>query len=437
MLVSELKNCILKNIDSKHIDWKKTENFIHQLGENINDVVDEDDTFLSELYGHVRNGKDAVELTKLFLHYGYDVAANNGFNGYACLNRLCWSFYDHHILHVAEILIDAGADCGSDLSEEYEDEASSVISSIAWCSGEWMTGNYQGGNIFEAYYEMISRKIYNKPYKGIRSFRDSVGKTINKILKLSAKDSDCIGTSPNVFDGRLVFIADDVALVAEPNVEYMINPYYLDGDYIVEDVSWFYKGIIGSKIKGLRFESSSFATISFDNGKRLSFMSAYYDLEKEHRAGLCYLRDKRETLKLQSGMIISEFLFTGGWTFSDECRVYDLDNIFIKTNEKYYHLYSNGSAYSSHSLKIEEIPSAWAKRLTRTFRHINVSVETVEYIQDSLKWIEFHTQNGYLYICVDTFEKMQMYHSKKRIDDPLTGGNYTFDKNLDKIDFID
>lgn len=437
MSISKLKNSIHKSIDTKHIDWDKTENYIQQLGKNINDVVDEDDTFLSELYEYVHNGKDALELTKLFLQYGYDVTANNGFNGSACLHRLCWSFYDHYILHVAEILIDAGADCGSDTSEDSENEPSGVIASIDWCSGEWMTGNFQGANIFEAYYEMVYRKIHNKPYKGIRSFRDSVGKTITKVLKLSLDSCDDVPSSPNVFNGRLVFIADDVALVAEPNVEYMINPYYLDGDYIVEDVSWFYNGIIGSKIKGLRFESNSFATISFDNGKRLSFMSAYYDLEKEHRSGLCYLRENREVLKLHPGVIISEFLFTGGWAFSDECRVYDLNNIFIKTNEKYYHLYSKGSAYGSHSLKIEEIPSAWAKRLTRTVRHTNVSVEAVKYVQDSLKWIEFHTQNGYLYICVDTFENMQMYHSKKRLDDPLTGGNYTFDKNLDKIDFID
>ena len=75
-------------------------------------------------------------------------------------------------------------------------------------------------------------------------------------------------------------------------------------------------------------------------------------------------------------------------------------------------------------------------QLTRTIRYNNIKIETVEYIQDSLKWIELHTQNGYLYICVDAVEKMQMYHSKKRIEEPLTGGNYTFDKNLDKIDFI-
>lgn len=438
MTVSELKICIRKNIDSKCVDWTIIEEYISRLGENINDVIDEEDTFLSDLYPDVHNGYNAVKLTELFLRYGYDVSANNGFNGAACLHRLCFSFYDHYILHIAELLIDAGADCTIDIynDSDSDDELSGVLKTIEWKSGDWMTGAFYSANIFEAYCEMVNRKIQNKPYKGIRSFRDVVGKTVNKVLRLSYKDGKGAEYLPNAFDGRLVFITDDGALTAEPYIAYMVNPYYLDGDFITEDVSWFYKDIIGAKIKGLRFASDSFAAINFENGKSISFINAYYDSEKEHKAGLCYLRNTGEVLKLHEKMVVQEFLFTDSVTFSDKCRVYELGGIFLKIEGKYYHIYSKGVNYGSHSLRAEEIPKEWTERLRRTVKYKNVKIESVGYVQDSLKWIEINVEDSYLYICTDIFEKINLFRSVHKIENPMNGGNDTFDKNLEKIDFI-
>jgi len=439
MNISILKEKIEKAVSPKRIDWAKTEEYIRQLGDNINDIEDGDDSFLSNLYCYIRNGRDAVKLTELFLHYGYDVSANNGFNGAACLQRLCYSLGDHYILHVAEMLIDAGADCTLDIDEPSsidDNDPPGVLSCIGWRLGDWMTGEFYYANIIEAYSQMVIRKTENKPYKGIRSFRDFVGKTVNKVLRLSWRDSNGTELPHNAFDGGLVLIADDAALVAQPYIEFVVNPYYLDENFIAEDVSDCYKEIIGTQIRGLRFESSTFATISFENGKRLSFMSAWYDSEKDHQACLCYLRSSNDMLKLHSGAVINELLFTVGRTFSDACRIHELSNFFFRISEKYYHVYSKGRSYGSHSLRIEEIPSEWAERLKLTVKDKDVTVESAKYVQDSLKWIELKTDNGYLYICVDTFEEMNFFKSKTKIENPLEDVWDKFDKNLEKIDYI-
>ena len=57
MTVCEIKDAIRKIARAKEPNRDELDRYIRQLGENINDIVDEDDTFLSELYTYVRNGR--------------------------------------------------------------------------------------------------------------------------------------------------------------------------------------------------------------------------------------------------------------------------------------------------------------------------------------------------------------------------------------------
>lgn len=86
-IISNLEDIFL----AKKIDWAVVESLIEALGENINDAIDDDVTILSELFWGIGSGKGdiVVKLTELFLKHGYDVSANDGLNGAACLYALC------------------------------------------------------------------------------------------------------------------------------------------------------------------------------------------------------------------------------------------------------------------------------------------------------------------------------------------------------------
>lgn len=202
---------LVSEISQSCIDWDRVELLIKELGTKINERYDDGDSLLSFLYPYVRSGKAALELTERFLSNGYDVSANAGFNGSACLHRLCRSFYDHYILPVAQRLLEAGADSSLNIYGDKEEEG--VLDSIGSKSGYWVFGYFDSANIFEAYYKMVQRKEEGKPYKGIRAFRDSVGQKI------------------------------------------ILNPYFDEGDALIEDLSEAYSDIIGSRIRSLRFES--------------------------------------------------------------------------------------------------------------------------------------------------------------------------------------
>ncbi len=53
-----------------------------------------------------------VDIIKIFLRYGYDMRAYSGKIGAACLKSLVYSGFKEHLMEVAQILIDNGADPG-------------------------------------------------------------------------------------------------------------------------------------------------------------------------------------------------------------------------------------------------------------------------------------------------------------------------------------
>ena len=141
-------------ISKKVINWDEVELIIESLGNHINDKYSDyscdDGTILSELYidSHsYERGEILVKLTRLFLKYGYDVHANNDFNGAICLHNLCWASYDKYVLHAAELLLNAGANTHINVKEDFED---GILNSISWKLVYWNLGYYETSNMFEA-----------------------------------------------------------------------------------------------------------------------------------------------------------------------------------------------------------------------------------------------------------------------------------------------
>jgi hypothetical protein len=264
-----------KELFSKKINWKLVEVGVEELGGDINRVMNDEDTILSELYTEVRSGKDAVELTKLFLKHGYDVSANDGFNGAACLSGLCWSFYDHYILHVAELLISAGADCSINVKhDDADEEEPGILRDIDWKLGYWNTGYYDSANIFEAYYQMAERALAGKEFRGIRSFRDCVGKRVTKVERLFTEE-DAALSDPNDFTGSVIFWCEELPLVIPSGIVFIVDPFYREEHGECKDISESFGTIIGNKVRGLRFRSANEARINFEDGFSILFQNNY------------------------------------------------------------------------------------------------------------------------------------------------------------------
>lgn len=434
-IVSKLK----KVMCAKTIDWVMTEQLIEALGENINDIIEiiagEPETILSELYGYADWGKGdiIVKLTDLFLKHGYDVSANDGINGAICLRRLCWSSYDHYILHTAELLLDAGADPSIDLFDVGHIEGNiGILNSISWRSGDWMTGEYDSANINEAYYLMAERAINGKAYQGIRSFRDCVGKTVTRVEQLKAKGEK--QTHPCSFSEAIVFWCEDMPLVASEYIEFMVNPYYREDDLECVDISETFRSIIGQKVRGLRYQTANYARLSFENGESVLFGNDIWMGERRKPIGKYFIGKKEQQWK--KGDQIKKLMFTSGSTHSDEYRVYHYNDVYIRTNSKLYHMYSKGNAYKKHTLVTEEIPRFWGEKLSRTIDMQDFTVEEVWYEGNALQWIQLKSKEEYLFLRVDTFDGVHMLRTEKRDLNPFYPN--TFDKEYCKrIKFLD
>ena len=172
-------------LSKKTVDWDKVETVIKSLGTHINDLYNssfpDDGTILSELYidSHsYKRGEILVELTKLFLKYGYDVHANNDLNGALCLHELCWASYDKYVLHAAELLLNAGANTHINIDDDYED---GILNSISWKLGYWNIEEYESANMFGAYYQMVQAEQAGEDYRGIRDVSDCLDMTVTKV----------------------------------------------------------------------------------------------------------------------------------------------------------------------------------------------------------------------------------------------------------------
>lgn len=189
-MVSELYEKLIQACEKEQVDWAAVLDLINSLGSAINDRY-EDGTILSELYREsdsYRQGWKLLEMTKLFLSAGYDVRANNGLNGAACLSQLCWSSYDGYVLETAEMLLDAGANPNYRYGDDQDEEG--VLDDISWKLGNWHTGYYLTANLFEAYYRMIELAQQGKDYHGIRAGESCVGKQIKGIERISAPNAN-------------------------------------------------------------------------------------------------------------------------------------------------------------------------------------------------------------------------------------------------------
>ena len=403
---------IYNELYKNNVDWVAVENEIIAMGDKINDLYDEYDTYLADLCLNCDGNSETVfKLIKLAIKHGFDVKANNGFNGANCLRQLCWSVFTPQLLEIAEYLLDAGAVTRIDGDEE-EYGLGYVLDGIDWRSGSWMQKEYDIANIYEAYYEMIVAYEEGKPYKGIRAFRECVGKTVQKVEKISFSKESVLEDVSNkdTFVDALIIWADGTPLIASSCIDFIINPYTPDKAVNRMDISDEVKNIIGAKITGLRFASQMSASISFDNGYRIRFSGdmewGYEKLKRAH-----FMVDKPlERCPICSGMVVDEIVLRSGWHWGENIYKYHEEVIVLSIGDKMYQVYSKGKRGENHSLRMDYIPKEWIGPVTRKIVAGKLLVGAVMLNDNNQAvLIQLIDGNENIYITVDKDEEDVIY----------------------------
>ena len=259
-----LENELYSLLNKKVINWEAVETILANNHQYINEF---DEKFSQSLLAILlescfyKRGESALKLTKLFLKHGFDVNANNTWNGSSCLHYLCWGIYDYHILDIAELLLDAGANTHN-LMDDDTPEDEGVLDSISSKLGYWNLGAYEEANIFEAYYDMIEREQAGLSYKGIRAFRASVGDRVERVFLIKHNSL----SKPNEIRSSMILATENRSLVISDYCDFIVSPYALGDAIEVIDITEQYNKIVGSRIRGLRFSDATTAKLSFDNG---------------------------------------------------------------------------------------------------------------------------------------------------------------------------
>lgn len=417
----EVMDVIYKELAKKDVNWNMIKEQVASLGNEINKRLDEENTILSEILSYIgyKKGDKAVELTKIFLSNGFDVTANGGFNGVSCLHALCWSFYDYRILHIAEMLLDAGTDCNKKF-DFGDGEEELVLDSIEWKSGEWMTGAFESGNLFEAYYLMIKRAMEGKSYRGIRTFDDAKGLNVSKIEKILPIDPE------NKYDiGKgLILWCDNTPVVVNDCIEVMINPYVLE-DVNSIDVSNEYKDLIGLSIKSLLYKSQSCARLYFKDNKYLLFDNSYLYGKNKNSNARCIEKKTIDKPIWHVGDIVNAIKFDSGFSLAPHPVELSHWELYLESEDELFHVTGINTTYeNTGELCLDAMPYTWGKDLSRSLDIGRLVVSDVCYEERKLKWLCLSSEDKYVYIIPDHFGGIKCFITSERLENPyINAGN--------------
>ena len=423
----KLSNLLSNEISKKKIDWEIVEKIIDVNKSVINEFEDEDCS-LSDLYDYLyQKGKVALHLTDLFIQKGFDVSANEGKNGASCLNKLCWSLYDQYVVEVAERLLIAGADPNISMDEEDEH---GIIDSIDWKLGSWMIGEYEDANMFEAYYLLAERAQENKEYKGIRAFRNSVGCEVEKVEKARVRrilsDGETIRTS-------YILTCGERKLVVSDYVDFIVNPYIFEDVVEVKDVTNDFAPIIGSKIKGLRYQNNSQAKLSFDNGYALSVGSNAARGNGAESEWLSLVEIKKVQLP-KSGTVIEKISFPGQVVHGNNFQYYEETMMYLQFDKWTYSLFSHKQHnYGVSTIRVEQHKKSTLAKVKRHLDLHNMVLEEVHTKGEAIDWIRISCDEGMFYINASGFDEVGFYLVPYEIENPEKISTYA--KGLIELSF--
>lgn len=271
------------------IDFAECSKMIHD-GVDINRQTDEFENLLSGVLVDVK-GKNLQSVIKFFIKNGFDVGLQDGKYGAMCLQALCCSSYDHHILEAAHTLIEAGA---IDVPLENGDTALDIAATKQSYS-ETMESDYQLSNYFEAYVRMLDALHAGDSEVEIDVYHAAEGKCIRHVYAVKESNEGTFFEAEkykNSFIDTLYFEYEKGFLGVDRYAAVWTTGKLPTGK--IEDVSKRFKEIIGRSIKTISFEEVENVKgfkhcktiIQMDSGRRICVTTNIGEVndESEYRA---------------------------------------------------------------------------------------------------------------------------------------------------------
>jgi hypothetical protein len=260
-------------LDEKTVDWDAVEVLLDEVGESINDMVDDEETLLSQLFYGIK-GAHLAELLRRFLRHGYDVNANDGKNGCFCIANLSYAGTfdgdeyddcDADILTVAKMILDAGYDVAREV--ERDGDVGTGRQQLTF-SGNWITGYYRHANLLSCLHEMLGVAENHEDYHGYYDVGICLGQTLSEVTLLGGGEPQ--GETSFDFRDALVFRFGQYPLVVDRYAEFFTDPNRSARAMKKKDITEFFRDIVGRKLTDFRYLSKSSAEMVFDNGTILT-----------------------------------------------------------------------------------------------------------------------------------------------------------------------
>lgn len=374
------------------------------LGASINDPFGEG-TLLSELYseGDFYQLEPLLpELTRIFLSCGYDVRANDGMNGRACLSQLCWSSYDGCILEAAELLLDAGADPGS---REAADE-DSVFSDVAFKLSYWETGEWLTANLFEAYLRMLEAAVCGEDYHGIRDARTCVGKRLTRIDRVG-------GAAEAPGSDMYILWCEELPLAVTNTAELIVDPRAARRPDR-SDISGQFPALIGARISAFLYMDPTAAKLRFEDGSSLLLLSEQAEKQR-HLIRMQISGAQDEALPAADSPVDGLFI-TGDNRYSDDIHTFSEASILIRSRGENRLVYAEGESYTPHTLALQSLGQDRPKRMRRRLAFRSVSFSEALFTREKLTGLHFVCDEKHLYLLAEEFAGITLFLSETPVD---------------------
>lgn len=274
-------------------DFNKLEKALNEgLDINIHDDYSEDkdeqETMLSDAldcYGVEDGLKECpyiVDIVKFFLEHGYDVHANEEYNGIHPLYKLAYSLAcDKYSIEAAKQLLLAGADTEKDMYEYEKYTSVEYMVSEQESDKRSIDGDFYASNYYYTFGTMISYRKEGKDYTKVYHPDFAIGKRLNGIYVMDgfAKTVGYTGQKHDTTFSKLVLQCEEYMLNISSGIRVVIDPYlegYAHRTYY--DVSRDYQEYVGQKIVGMEYVNKTVPdwsktitdlVITFENGCKL------------------------------------------------------------------------------------------------------------------------------------------------------------------------
>ncbi len=227
-------------------------------------------------------GKEINDIIDLFLNNGFDVLADDGKAGAACLKELVHARGDKYVLEAAKKLLDAGA-----VDVVVDDESPSGVFGYEATFKPYFFEETYLGNVCEVVYQMIDAKNKGIPYQGINLFTESIGKQINHIYAIKDGEGDTFfsidypeAKNTNAFRCNLCMEYDTGFVIINRYADVWTDTRMPTG--VVEDISQVFPYFVRRKINKIEIDNPGLC-IKFDSGMNLQISTNYRKTNEEEK----------------------------------------------------------------------------------------------------------------------------------------------------------